>query len=118
MFVNRVRELAELATWWERPNARPALVWGRRRVGKTALIQEFTRNRRAVFHTAAGRSPVGELIQLSRQVRGALATGIRDLGSRPYSDWDDVLEHLAGLAGEERLLLVLDEYPELERTFP
>jgi AAA+ ATPase superfamily predicted ATPase len=118
VFVNRTRELADLAAWWDRPQARPALVWGRRRVGKTALIQEFTRGRRVVFHTGAGRSAVGELVQVSRQVVAAGLTGLRDLRRRPYTDWDDVLEHLAEAARDEPLLLIFDEFPELERTSP
>ena len=118
MFVNRSRELAELASWWARPEPRPALVWGRRRVGKTSLVQEFTKDRRVVFHTGAGRAAAGELTQLSRQVAAAGLSGIRDLLTRPYADWDDVLEHLTTAAGSQPLLLVLDEYPELERSSP
>jgi AAA+ ATPase superfamily predicted ATPase len=118
VFVNRVRELADLNAWWEKPGARPALVWGRRRVGKTMLLQTFADDRKAIFHTAAGRSGQGELVQLSRQVRGAGLAGLRDLEQRPYIDWDDAFEHLAAVAASEPVLLVLDEYPELERAAP
>lgn len=118
MFVNRVRELAALQSWWDARQPRPALVWGRRRVGKTALLQEFAVGLSAVFHTGAGRSASGELVQLSRQVAAAGWGGLRDLLVRPYVDWDDALEHLAAAAADRRLLLVLDEYPELERTSP
>jgi uncharacterized protein len=118
MFVNRVHELSELAAWWERPNGRAALVWGRRRVGKTALIQEFSREHRTIFHTGAGRSAGGELAQLSRQVAAAGHSGLRTLDTRPYTDWDDALEHLADAARDQPTVLVLDEFPELERTSP
>jgi AAA+ ATPase superfamily predicted ATPase len=118
MFVNRTRELAELQAWWAKPQARPALVWGRRRVGKTALLQEFTADLPAVFHTGAGRSATGELVQLSRQAAAADLGGLRNLTDRPYADWDDALEHLAAVATDQPLLLVLDEYPELESSSP
>jgi hypothetical protein len=118
VFVNRRRELAELETWWAAPGARPALVWGRRRVGKTALIQRFIQDRPAIFHTGAGRSAAGELSQLSRQVAAAGFSGIRDLVGRPYADWDDAFEHLADATQAQPVLLVLDEYPELERSSP
>jgi AAA+ ATPase superfamily predicted ATPase len=117
-FVNRSRELAELKSWWADAGARPALVWGRRRVGKTALIQRFAEDLAAIFHTGAGRSAGGELAQLSRQVVAAGSGGIRDLLSRPYVDRDDAFEHLAEAARDQPLLLVLDEYPELERSSP
>jgi AAA+ ATPase superfamily predicted ATPase len=119
MFVNRTEELARLEAWWRRPRARLALVWGRRRVGKTALVQEFVRDKpRVVFHTAAGRPREAELRLLSRLVAAAVPTGARDLLGRPFADWDDALEFLAEAATAEPVLLVLDEFPELVAVAP
>jgi hypothetical protein len=113
-----VTELDALRRWWATPHPRPALVWGRRRTGKTALIQQFARDLRTVFHTGAGRTAPGELAQLARQVGAELAGDRRDLSARPYRDWDDALDHLAALAETQPLLLVLDEFPELVATSP
>lgn len=117
MFVNREDELAALDEWWRR-GRRPGVVWGRRRVGKTALLQRFAAGLRAVFHTAAGRPAAGELVQLGRQVSAAVPAARRDLARRPYADWDDVLDHLAELAEADPLLVVLDEFPELVSSSP
>lgn len=117
MFVNRHDELVALRQWWE-TGRRPALVWGRRRVGKTALVQHFAGGLRAVFHTGAGRPVGGELNQLARQVATEASSGVRDLTARPYVDWDDALDDLAVRAAEVPLLLVLDEFPELVTGSP
>lgn len=117
-FVNRERELAALQRWWNNEGAASAVVWGRRRVGKTALIQHFAQDRRCVFHTGAARPVEAELTLLSRQVANLGTDTVRDLSVRPYRDWDEALDHLAHIASEEPLLLVLDEFPELVTTAP
>lgn len=117
-FVNRENELEQLETWWSRSGAGIAIVWGRRRVGKTALIEQFAGDRPAVFHTGGGRPAADELAALSRAAATVVADEIRDLNARPFVDWDDALETLARAARKRRLLLVLDELPALAETSP
>ena len=118
MFVNRSKELEQLEQWWERPEAALGVVWGRRRVGKTALIQHFAADRPTVFHTGGGRPAAAELASLSRAAGPLLAGEVRDLSSRPFVDWDDALEALALAAADRPVLLVLDEFPALIETSP
>ena len=116
-FLNRTRELAALERWWT-GQSQSAVVWGRRRVGKTALLQEFVRNKRAVFHTGAARGEVGELRLLADHVAANLSGGIRDLVARPYANWDDALDDLANRAARQPTVLILDEFPELVASSP
>jgi AAA+ ATPase superfamily predicted ATPase len=119
-FVNRTDELATLRAWWERPAARPAIVWGRRRVGKTALLQHFAVQTGApiVFHTGTGEAPAAEIASLSRQTALALPDARRDLAADPYRDWRDIFDYLARAAEDSPALLVLDEFPELIKASP
>jgi AAA+ ATPase superfamily predicted ATPase len=117
-FVNRERELEQLGAWWGQSGAALGIVWGRRRVGKTALIQHFAVDRPTAFHTGGGRPPAAELAALSRAAAPLLDAGARDLASRPFADWDDALETLASAARDRPLLLVLDEWPALVETSP
>lgn len=117
-FVNRTEELRQLQAWWSTPGAGMAIVWGRRRVGKTALLQHFASELPTVFHTGGGRPAAAELEALSRAAAPLLAGGARDLEARPFGDWDDAIETLAEVARSRRLLLVLDELPSLAESSP
>src|SRR5215472_17096848 len=112
-FVNRDRELNALEERWARPDASMGIVWGRRRVGKTALLERFARARRSVFHVATGRPPEQELLELSRAAAPVLGTAERDLAADPFRNWDDAFEWLGRAAQTKPLLLVLDEFPLL-----
>ena len=117
--MNRTKELAALTDWWESTvNGAIALVWGRRRVGKTALLDAFAETRRTIFHTGGGRPARDELRILSRVAAPMLEPGVRDVLARPFSDWDDALDSFANAANDQPLLLVLDEFPELLRASP
>ena len=115
-FVNRTKELERLESWWREPRANLGLVWGRRRVGKTALLQEFSQGKKVVFHTGSSRPLADELATISRLARDVVDVGLRDLETRPFSSWPDCLETLAEGAREQPLLLILDEFPELLRS--
>lgn len=117
-FVGREAELDALRDWWDHAPDRPALVWGRRRVGKTALIERFASDLpRVVFHTGVGDPMPSELASLSAATQNAGLGGLRDLAANPYRDWRDALDHLAQQAAEP-ILLVLDEFPELLHESP
>jgi uncharacterized protein len=117
-FIARDTELKLLEAWWSASGAGMGIVWGRRRVGKTALLQHFANGLPTIFHTGAGRPAVAELAALSRAAKPHLSHGARDLDARPFVDWDDALETLADAAANRKLLLALDELPALVETSP
>lgn len=117
-FVNREAELARLEGWWSEPGARLGMVWGRRRVGKSALLGRFAESKPTIFHTAATRPAADELALLARAATAHARSGLRRLDERPFVDWTDALEFLAEQAREAPLLVVLDEFPELVTIAP
>lgn len=120
IFVGRAEELDELQAWWERPAAGPAFVWGRRRVGKTALLQRFAERTGApvVFHTGTGQGQRAEVAAVCRRIAAAFPDGHRDMAAEPHRSWRDVLDYLAQAARASPMLLVLDEFPELAGASP
>jgi uncharacterized protein len=117
-FVGRQDEMARLEAWWEEPAPRPALIWGRRRVGKTALLQRFAEERPCIFHTGGNRTGSGELTEFSRRAAAAIPEAMRDLAQRPYRTWDEAFDHLGQYAAGKQLLLVIDEFPEVAAAVP
>jgi AAA+ ATPase superfamily predicted ATPase len=116
-FVNRTKELAALERWWKKQD-QAAVVWGRRRVGKTALLQRFATDKTVVFHTGANRGELDELQVLAQAAASEIPGGLRDPTERPYSSWEDALDDLGARASKRPVLLVLDEFPELVASSP
>ena len=51
MFIGRKKELGELNKLYNSDKFEFTVIYGRRRVGKTALINEFTKNKDTIFLT-------------------------------------------------------------------
>ncbi len=114
LFFNRERELAQLEAAWTAEGGRPQLVtlWGRRRVGKSALLSHFSNGKAAVYLYG---TRVAE-----RDILAGLAAQVADLLDDPYlrvapfPDWPAVLQYLErAVTSNRRLLLVFDEFPYL-----
>jgi uncharacterized protein len=117
-FVNRERELAALErACGTQPGL--AVVSGRRRVGKTALLDRFAAGRRAVFLPGT-RAPVPEALRrLEERLRTVLPPAPGDLLDLGHlQTWDAALGYLLARAREEPLLVVLDEFPYLCEADP
>ncbi|MEV0606344.1 DUF234 domain-containing protein [Polymorphospora rubra] len=115
--VGRRAELTELAAAWDRAKAggpELAVVWGRRRVGKTYLLTHFAQGKRSVYFTATRQdADERQLRRFAEAVREQLGSEVADLAPSTFPSWEAALRFLAGLARTEPLLVVLDEAPRL-----
>lgn len=116
--MNRRRELAALDDWWQRPGPQLGVVWGRRRVGKSYLLSHWAADKRVIFHIARNQPVREQFRHLSERAHRLASTQYRDLTRTPFSDWDDLFAVLAAAAREEPLLLVIDEFAELQQAEP
>lgn len=108
-FVNRERELQALERFWHLPGAQCIPVSGRRRVGKTFLIEQFAAGRRHVYYRCRLRGTDEQLSLLGEAL--APLTDDPVIQAQPPSTWPAVLAVIERLATRDRLLLVLDELP-------
>jgi AAA+ ATPase superfamily predicted ATPase len=114
VFIGRQRELSALEELADSGQPELFVLYGRRRVGKTELLQQFCQGRRGVYFLAA---QVREKDNL-RAFRDALKDGLGDdlAGTVDFPDWHAALSFAAERAGDKRLVLVLDEFPYLCET--
>lgn len=67
-FYGRVGELESLQDAYDSRTAEMAIIYGRRRIGKTALIQEFCEGKPAFFYTAKAWKDPYQLDRFSQAV--------------------------------------------------
>lgn len=120
--IGRDQELADLDSAWTRAESgvpQLAVVWGRRRVGKTFLLTRFAAAKRAVYFTATRQdSSERQLARLTDRIREQLGDEVEDLLAAPFQDWEPALRFLARLAEAAPLLVVIDEAPRLLASQP
>src|SRR5215475_7422041 len=117
VFIGREAELSRLAASWERAVAgAPQLVavWGRRRVGKTYLLNHFAAGKPHDYFTATRQdSEARQLERLYARIGEQLGGRARLLDIARPADWLGALRMLVELATGEPLLVVIDEMPRL-----
>lgn len=109
-FIGRQRELRALEKAYNKDSFQMAIIYGRRRVGKSTLIQKFVEGKRAVFYTAIRSSSQKNLELMGRRVLEVLAPSMSALSFRSY---EEIFSFLTKQGQEQRLVFVIDELPYL-----
>jgi len=104
-FVDRTEELARLHSLYDSDTAKLAVIFGRRRLGKTALVrQSLNGYDDAIVYQAKQKTSALQLQQFIET-----ASNVYPGVGRIREDWEDVLGYLA----EQDAIIVLDEFPYL-----
>ena len=115
-FLNRHRELGYLDERYARNHAEIAILYGRRRVGKSALLYHWSGDKPRFFFWSRRESEEEALGRFSREFQ--VAKGL-DLGSAPhYPSWADAFMALGEWASTQRAITVIDEFPYLVEKSP
>ena len=113
MFVGRQQELNTLHKLYNSGKFEFAVIYGRRRVGKTALISEFSKDKDTIFFTGVETNAKQNLDNFSRCIM-EYSTGTAVDSS--FVSFQAALEYVFELAKTKRLVLVIDEYPYVARA--
>ena len=115
-FVNRTSELAQLDALATRKDGGLAVLWGRRRVGKTRLLLEWCGGHRGLYTVADSSAAAVQRRYLAQAIEERLG----GFGEVEYPDWRALLRALARACSREgfRGPLVFDELPYLVTADP
>lgn len=114
MFYCRDNELRDMNRRYIRGDFECLIVYGRRRVGKTALINEFCKNKPTVFFSALNASAKENLEALSKAI---YEKDHPSMDSAPvFQSFEAALDQITHIAEKERLVFVIDEYPYLAKA--
>ena len=112
-FIGRKSELGKLNAEYDRGSSF-VVIYGRRRVGKTALIKEFLKKKTAFYFLATEELESQSMKRLAGVV--ARATKNTLLQKATFTDWLDLFQVIADYKPDEKKVLVIDEFPYLVKT--
>ncbi|MBQ3513244.1 MAG: ATP-binding protein [Lachnospiraceae bacterium] len=109
VFIGREKELADLEELYLQDKFQLFVLYGRRRVGKTTLLNEFCKDKDTIFYSAEQSNNKLNLEKFSSLVFNFY--GENNL--EPFSSWDNALSYINERQKHKKLVLVIDEFPYL-----
>lgn len=118
MFVGRDRELESLEGLYASEAFQFAVVYGRRRVGKTKLLRQFTDGKKDVVFFTAREATLPENLDLLSLELAKATPGDQPASYPVFRTLTEAFEEVFRRAREKRLVFVIDEYPYLAKSDP
>lgn len=117
-FYCRTEELKKMNRRYENGSFECIVIYGRRRVGKTALINEFCKDKPAIFFSALKTTGKENLEAFSKSIMMYERSSTDDEQIPVFSSYDAAFNELTTLTRENRIVVVIDEYPYLAESMP
>lgn len=114
MFIGRQEELNFLEEKYRSSEGQLIVIYGRRRVGKTETIRKFCEGKKHVFYTCVECPDEQQLRGFSSRM---LQTGMPAAAYiKSFSDWEQAFKSVMEIPGEEKKILVIDEFPYMVKN--
>lgn len=113
-FINRHEELDFLKKEYTRDGSSLVILYGRRRVGKTALTTEFIKGRQAIYFLASEENETQNRMAFKNIVAEQLGNEL--LMNASVDNWDMIFKVWLNSATTEKKLMVIDEFQYLGKT--
>jgi len=110
IFIGRNKELSALNDFYNSGRFEMVTIYGRRRVGKTELIKEFIKDKKAIYFLATEGSHAENMVGLTNAIHNTMSAG-------NYTDFRIALDAIYDIAKKEKIVFVIDEYPYLAKSY-
>jgi hypothetical protein len=104
--IGRIEELKHLESLYESNSFEFLVMYGRRRVGKTTILKEFSKNRDAIFYPAQAKNDALNLSDFSKMVQ----LHFDGMSISPFGSWQDAFEYIDKKA-TRKTAVIIDEFP-------
>ena len=115
-FIDRTEELAQLENEYNKKEASLFILYGRRRIGKTKLLEKFSENKDPIFFIATAESEKENMNSFRKCV--AVKTKNKLLEKAKVDSWDDIFECALEAVKEKKLLIIIDEFQYIGKSNP
>lgn len=116
-FIDRISEMKTLKSEYQREGSSFVVIYGRRRLGKTTLINEFCKNKKSIQFLATEEGEQENINSFKDIVADVL--NIKMLKEVGVNNWNTIFDAISEKANEkEKLIIVLDEFQYIGKTNP
>lgn len=115
-FIDRELEMETLQNEYERDGSALVVLYGRRRVGKTTLISEFIKDKKALFFLASEEAESQNRNAFKEKAAEFIDSDL--LRSADIKSWDVLFKAIMDTPFEIKPVIVLDEFQYLGKANP
>ena len=115
-FVDREQEMETLQSEYEREGSALVVLYGRRRVGKTTLISEFIKGKKALFFLASEEAEAQNRNAFREKIAEFIDSDL--LRSADIKSWDVLFKAIMETSFDSKPVIVLDEFQYLGKANP
>ena len=113
-FVDRELEMEILQNEYERDGSALVVLYGRRRVGKTTLISQFIKDKKALFFLASEEAEAQNRNAFKEKVAAFIDSDL--LRSADIKSWDVLFKTIMDTPFDSKPVIVLDEFQYLGKA--
>ena len=113
-FIDREQEMEILNDQYNRDGSSLVIMYGRRRVGKTTLINEFTKDKNTLFFLASQESETQNRNLFKEKAAEFINNDL--LRNATVSDWDTIFKAIIDTEFETKPIIVIDEFQNIGKS--